>query len=70
MVHDPEEIALFRSITLLGNLTQRHIAQRMGVSELLVSLWKHGKRKATERNLADLRALNAQITDEWDRAYR
>jgi transcriptional regulator with XRE-family HTH domain len=52
---DVEEVRLLRRLCSLRGLTQREVALRLGVTEALVSMWAHGKRKPGEARMAALR---------------
>jgi transcriptional regulator with XRE-family HTH domain len=56
MRRDPEEICLLHCLRSRG-LLQGEVAQRLGVSAALVSLWANGKRRPGPARMAALRQL-------------
>src|SRR5512133_2240656 len=40
---------------------QQALARRLGVSQTLVSLWEHGKRRPPEKRVAQLRQLGVSL---------
>ena len=58
MPEEVEEIRLLRRLSSWG-LTQREVARRLGVTQALVSMWAHGRRKPGPARMAALRQLVA-----------
>ena len=63
MPQDVEEIRLLRRLTSWG-LTQREVAQCLGVTQALVSMWANGRRKPGPARMAALRQLVADTRAE------
>jgi len=67
---DTEEAYLVRHITRLG-LKQREIADRLGVTQAVVSMWAAGRRKPGWARMDMLRELDSELTEQrygkiWD----
>ena len=60
---DSEEVYLVRHIARLG-LKQREIAERLGVTQAVVSMWAAGKRKPGWARMDMLRQLDAELTEQ------
>ena len=67
MRQDLEEVRLLRGLTFLEGLTQREVSRRLGVTEALVSMWAHGRRKAGAARMAALRQLVADMRSDEER---
>jgi transcriptional regulator with XRE-family HTH domain len=64
---DIEEIRLLRCLCSLRGMSQREVARRLGVTEALVSMWRHGRRKPGQVRMDALRQLYLDTRSEDER---
>lgn len=68
-VHNPRDEArrqLFRQLRTSVGLTQRQVAERLGVHEVTVGQWEIGRRKVSTVTLAAMQLLvkTSDLSDE------